>query len=312
MTQMSNSQARQIDPIATEVVRGFEHPDFVGGELFPTVNVSQRGGKIIQFNRDSFRLYQTIRSPGSATKRLTFGYSGLPFSLEDHSLEAVVPFETEQEAAVAGIDMAQGPLYECSNAMGLGLESQQAGIARTAASYQASNKIALTGVDRFDTTTCNIPAVIRAGREAVRAKIGKYPNICEIPAPVFEAMCDNSAARDQFKYTSPDSITPEMMARWLRIPKIVIGAAVYVDDSDVQQDVWGKDIVMAYVNVKPMEKRWAGSPSAFYTYNLRGYPMTETPYMERNIKSQVYPVTHARAPVGAGFDAAYLIQTVIS
>lgn len=312
MAQMTTAAARVVDPINSSVVRGFEHPEHVGEALFPIVHVKTRGGKVIQFNRDSFRLYRTIRAPGAATPRVQFGYASAPFSVEDHSLEAAVPVELDQEAASIGIDMSEGPLYELDNIMGLGLEKQRADIARTAASYAGSNKAALTGSDRFDTSTSNPPSVFRVAREAVRSKIGMYPNVALIPSPVFEAMCDHALARDQFKYTSADSVTPEMMARWLRIPKIVVGGSVFIDDADVQQDVWGKDIVLAYVNVRPMSKRWMGSPSAFYTYNLAGYPLAEMPYTDRNAKSEIYPVTHARTPVAAGLDAAYLIQAAVS
>lgn len=312
MSQMSPGTARQVDAVTTAVVRGFEHPEHVGHYLFPTVNVAARGGRIIQFNRDSFRLYNTARAPGGATKRVTFGYGGAPYALVDHSLEAVVPRETAEEAQQVGVDMSQGPLYETSAAMDLGLEKERADIARTAASYGASNKIALTGVDRFDTTTGKPAVQFRIGREAVRAKIGRYPNLAVIPAPAFEAMCDNGDVRDYFKYTSADSISADMMARYLRVPKVVVAEPVYVDDSDVQQDVWGKDIILAYVNVTPLARRWFGTPSAFYTYQLNGYPYVETPYEDRNSKSAIYPITNARQPVGAGFDAAYLMQTVIS
>ena len=81
--------------------------DMVGDVLFPVVPVDQRGGKIITFGKEDFRLYATGRAPGSNTRRVQFGHSGGPFALAQHSLEGVVPFEIMQDAnAVPGIDMA--------------------------------------------------------------------------------------------------------------------------------------------------------------------------------------------------------------
>ena len=69
MPQMTNAAARVIDPILTEVAQGYKNADMVGMALFPYVPVAQRGGKIITFGKEAFRLYNTGRTPGSGTCR---------------------------------------------------------------------------------------------------------------------------------------------------------------------------------------------------------------------------------------------------
>ena len=75
MPQMTPSQARVIDPILTTAAQGYQNAEFVGAALFPAVAVQQRGGKIVSFNKEDFRLYATGRTPGANTKRVSFGYS---------------------------------------------------------------------------------------------------------------------------------------------------------------------------------------------------------------------------------------------
>ena len=107
MTQLSPSQARVIDPILSTVAQGYKNAELIGSALFPYVPVGQRGGKIITFGKEDFMLYATGRSPGAATKRVQFGYSGSSYALESHSLEGLVPQELMQEAeAVPGINLA--------------------------------------------------------------------------------------------------------------------------------------------------------------------------------------------------------------
>jgi hypothetical protein len=109
MSQMTPSTARVIDPILSEIARGYSNGAMVGSALFPTVPVGQRGGKIVQFSKEAFRAYATGRSPGANTKRVQFGYSDATYSLEQHALEGVVPFELMEEAdAVPGIDLGRG------------------------------------------------------------------------------------------------------------------------------------------------------------------------------------------------------------
>ena len=313
MTQMTNAQARVVDPILSEVARGFKHNDMIAGVLFPRVNVGQRAGKIITFGREDFKLYQSKRAPGQNTKRISYGYAGSPYALQDDSLEGVLPTENMQEAtAVPGIDLGRITLMKVDRTMVLGYEYAAAQVARNAASYSAGNKTALTGTARWDTTTSTPITDVIAAKEAIRAKIGRYPNVMELSPKAFLYLAEHASIRDKIKYVSAESITVQMLAKIFDIDTVVVGKAVFLDDSNVQTDVWGSDVVFAYVDVSGLAD--AGSPSAFYGYNLTGMPAAEEPYYDRNTKSWIYPFTRVEAPVMAGStgDGAFLMQTVHS
>jgi hypothetical protein len=89
--QMTPGQARVVDPVLTTVAQGYKNSEFVGFALFPAVPVDLRGGQVIQFGKEAFRLYNTRRAPGGAVKRLQVGYSGEKYALESHSLAGQVP-----------------------------------------------------------------------------------------------------------------------------------------------------------------------------------------------------------------------------
>lgn len=310
MTQMTNAQARVIDPVLSNIARGFTHNEFVANVLFPRVDVGQRGGKIITFGREDFQIYQSARAPGQNTKRVSFGYSGANYSLVDYSLEGVAPIENMQEAnAVPGIDLGRLTLMKTDKLLALQYEVAAAAVARLAASYAAANKTALSGAARWDQTTATPRTDILGGREAVRAKIGKYPNVMLMGPKPRTYLAEHSTIRDQFKYVSAQSVTNDMIAKLFDIPYVVTGQAVYLDSTGTQTDVWGTDVILAYVDVSGL--RDMGSPSAFYGYNLNGYPAAEEPYYDRNSKSWIYPFTRVEAPVmaGANGDGAFLIQT---
>ena len=74
--------------------------------------------------------------------------------------------------------------------------------------------------------------------------------------------------------------------------------------------MWGKDIILAYVDVTPAAGR--GSPSFGYTYQLTGYPFVEEPYYGRNEKTWYYPYTDARMPVLVSGYAGYLIKNAVA
>lgn len=313
MPQLTPSQARVVDPILSTIARGFQNAEFVGDSLFPFVPVPQRGGKIISFRKEDFRLYVTGRTPGANTKRIQVGYDGSSFALESHSLEGVLPLELMQEAhAVPSIDLAQGTIRKTQNIIALRLEKAQADLATTAGNYGAGNKTTLAGTSQWsDFTGASDPLNdVEVAKEAIRAAIGKRPNTIVMGAKVFAKLRMHPKIIDRMKYTGRDVPTAEILAALWGVQTVKIGDAVYADDADAITDVWGKFVVVAFTEVASLAAM--GTPSYGYTYRLSGYPMVETPYLERNPKSWVYPVTDEVAPVIAGATAGYLISAAVA
>ena len=151
MPQQTTAQARVIDPILSGVARGYRsNASPVADVLFPNVSVGQRGGRVISFGPDDFKLYSTARAPGANTKRVQFGYAGVPFALVDYSLEGAVPIELMQEGqAVPNLNQGQIAIARVRNIQALEREKQCADLALTAATYAASNKVTLSGTDQW-------------------------------------------------------------------------------------------------------------------------------------------------------------------
>ncbi|MCE8004228.1 major capsid protein [Billgrantia ethanolica] len=306
---MNNRQVRVIDPILSNVAQGYAHPERVGFALFPRVPVRQRGGQIIEFGRDSFKRYKTRRAPGASTKRVQFGYEGKPFALVQDALEGQVPWEHMQDAnQVPGIDLGTEATNEVMDIMSLSLEIEQARIATDPNNFSANNKDTLSGTDQWTSSESDPAKQIREYREAVRSIIGLRPNVMEVSAHGFNALCEHPKILERFKYTSSDSITAEMLAKLFNLRRLVVGEAVYMEEgSDTMVDVWGNSATLAFVPEQISSRR---APSFGYTYALEGHPIVEEPYNDRNTKSWIYPVTYDRSPVLSGIESGFLIQDV--
>lgn len=314
MPQLSLSQARVIDPILTTIAQGYQNNDAVGMDLFPTVPVAQRGGKIIQFGKEDWALYTTVRTPGSPTKRVVFGYAGLPYALESHGLEALVPNELQEDAAVVpGIDLARMELNKVQKAISLRLEFLQAGLATNLANFAASNKNVLSGSGQWSDFTTGISDPIKdieVGKEAVRKQIGKRPDTLVIGASVMAMLKQHPKIIDRIKYTGRDVATTDLLASLFGVKKVLVGDMVYTDASGAVLDIWGKVAVLAYTAVGSLAQ--SGEPTFGYTYRLNGYPMVRQPYADENTNSWVYPVADEVQPVIAGASAGYLITGVVA
>lgn len=310
-TQITPGQARVVDPILTTAAQGYKNAQMVGMALFPRVPVSLRGGKIITFRKEDFMLYNTLRAPGSHTKRVQYGYDGSSYTLESHSLEGTAPIELIQEAQNGpGIDMGMMAVTKTQNIIALRLEYAQATLALTASNYPSSNKTTLSGTAQWSDPGSDPIGDVEAGKEAIRQQIGLRPNTLEISALVFSALKKHPSILDRIKYTGRDVPSLELLASLFGVQQVVLGDAVYVDGAGTMHDVWGKHAVLAYTAVGTLAAQ--GEPTYGYTYALNGYPIVEEPYYDRSAKSWVYPVTDEVQPVIAGNTAGYLIQNAVA
>lgn len=302
---MSLAQSRVVDPVLTTHARGYKHPERVGHRLFPSVDVGVTAGKVVEFNKDSFVLYNARRAAGAATKRIEFGYEGRPYALVQDSLEGKVPREFARDAAaVPGIDLGMRATNGVMSVLTLTLEYDQAQLATDSANYDADHKLTLSGTSQWSHASSDPVTNIEAARQAVRRSCGMYPNLMIAGPKPYQALKNNPQVVARFR--NSDVVTAQMLANLFEIDEVIEGRAVVADSAGAFQDVWGNFAILAYVPKSPsgMEE-----PSFGYTYTMKGNPFVEPAYWDGNQKSHIYGVTYERAPVLAGMAAGFLFST---
>jgi hypothetical protein len=318
MAQQTTSQARVIDPLMTTIARGYMSPQSpVADVLFPRVTVVQRAGKILSFGAEDFMLVNSKRAPGANTMRVQFGYASADFALVDYSLEGSVPRELLEEAqAVPNLNQGTMAIRKVQNMMELEREVEAATLATTAANYPAGNKITLSGNDQWNVVHADSDPFtdIETGKEAIRAKIGAYPNVLELGPKVLTALRSHPKVLDRLSTASdrPPATIQQLQALF-EVDRIVVGRAVQNTGSATVPtfaDVWGKHALLAYTT--PASAQEMGSPSFGYTYQLQGYPFVEPRYWDANSKTWYYPYTDSRKPYLVGTTAGYLITDAVS
>ncbi len=303
-------QNQVIDPILSRIALGYKHPDHVGSNLFPIVPVASTGGQVLEFGKESFLLYNTSRAPGAVAKRARFGYQGKPYAVENHALDAVVPREWLRDASVVPkVDLGARAVNLVLKSGSLILENQQAGIARNAANYDVNHKVALAGTSQWNDYANSSPLQdVKDARAAIRKSTGIYPNVMLISATVMEALEDHPAIVNKIKYTQRGIVTADILASLFKVKKVVVGEAIAFNDAGVDIDIWGKDVVLAYV---PQSATSMEEPSYGYTYQIQGHPMVEVPFWEQATRSWVYGMTNERVAVKTGIASGFLIQNAV-
>ncbi len=309
---MNTQQARIIDPVLSQTAQGYQHADRIGSVLFPYADINQRGGTVVRFGKESFRKTNARRAPGADTTTIQLGHAGEAFSLVQDALNAKVPREHLQDAdAVPGIDLGASAVRTVMNNMTLSLECEQAELATNPDTYGENNKIVMSAAEKWSNPESDPADKVDEAKDQVRARIGVEPNRMALSKPVFTALKNHPKIKEQFKYTSSDSITVAMLAAYFELETLAVGKSVILDSAEDDasfSDVWGKDAVLAYV---PTDSHGFEEPSYGYTYRLKGHPFVEAPYWDNSKKSWIYGVTYDRLPLLTGVEAGFLFKSAV-
>ncbi len=311
MSQQNLSQTRVVDPILSEHARGYRRAGNVGHLLFPIAPVNSYGGKVIEFGKEAFRLYNARRAPGARFKRLEFGYEGKPYAIVPGGLEAVVPKERMKEAEqVPSLNLATRSVNLVLAAMQLEHEYDCAQLARNAANYDNDHKVTLLPANSWGSDDSDPNRDVNTGMEAIGDTIGVEGNTVLLSRHAFNKLKFNPKIIERIKYTGRDAVTTDLLKALWNVDNVVVGGAkVATGQADTLGDVWGNDVVVAYV------AQGAGDgmgnqeePSFGYTYAIDGMPSVEEPYFEKATNSFIYQVVNDATPVLAGMTGGYLIQ----
>ncbi|MFA7238701.1 MAG: hypothetical protein WC091_01205 [Sulfuricellaceae bacterium] len=303
------------NPILTGLLLGLGQGAFVAEKLFPRLPQALRGMTLVKMSNEMMKKYNLRRAPGGATKRINIQFNGEVFTVDQHSVDIPMPRELLQEADESRrlnvgsyIDVGRMAMSTATQVLALGYEIEAATLAIDSNTYASGHVVALSGGTKWSAPTGTPVTDIRAAAEVIRKKTGKRPNLLTLSADAFFAITTNAEVKGYLPSTNTGPASLEQLKTILNVAEIVIGDAVWMNDSNVGQDVWGNNAILAYV------PKIGGSgsdislaePGFGFTSVLDGNPFAETPYFDNELKSWVYGATYERRVNIAYNDAAFL------
>jgi hypothetical protein len=300
-------ELRVVDPVLTNIARGYTNSAYVGTVLAPVVPVKKEAGKIPQFGKEAFKLYNTERAIRAKSNRLSpEGRTTIDFVLTEHDIEYPIDYREAEE------DIFNLQVYATQTTIDiilLRLEREIADKAQNLNTYPANNKITLSGTSKFTNPDSDPIGVIEAGKDAIRNSIGKKPNVMVMGPATYRALKNHAKIIDRIKYSMKGVVTTDILAQIFDIPTVVVGEAIYATDNGQFSDVWQDNIVLAYVAPAPAEgvTRTPYEPSFAYTLRKEGKPETDR-YDEVGGKLHIVRTTDLLTVKIVGADAGYLIN----
>jgi len=303
-------ELRMIDPVLTTIAQGYSNAGMVANFLFPKVKVKKLKGKIPFFGKEAFVIRNTERAIRSVSNRIPpSDISFIEFETIERDVEVAVDY-LEEEEALSYQRYEQRLTKELMDILLLGKEKEAADLAQDTSNYSASLKKIITSSDAWDDytlTTVDPIEDIKDGMNAVRQKIGIYPNTMIIGNSSYQALLNHPKVIEKIQYSGLSKITKNIIVELTEIPNIHIGLSVYSDDGVAFTDVWGDNVILAYVDKSDKSRRSEYNPSFGYTLQREGKPEVDT-YKENGGKIKVIRNTDNYCVKITSSDAAFLIS----
>jgi len=295
---------RVVDPVLTNLATGYTNAQFVGDQLMPFVMVEREGGKIPLFGKEHFKVYTTERALRAKSNRVSPEDIGsVDVALDEHDLEYPIDYREDAESAYPLQARATNTVVE---GIRLRHEKMVADMVQNPASFPTGNKLALSGGSCFDVGTSDPEGVVSDAKAAIRAKVVKEPNTMVIGYDSWRLLKKHPQLKAILSDTRPRLVQIADLREIFEIENIVVGRAVMASDAGVTSDIWGDNIVLAYVPGAGGGQRSPYEPSFGYTLRKRGNPVVDT--RTEDGKIELIRNTDIFRPFLLGAEAGYLIS----
>lgn len=303
------------NPILTSLLLGMGQGTYVAEKLMPRLPQALSSVTLAQLGDERLRRYNLRRAPGAPTKRVNIKYEGKVYAVDQYSVEVPLPRELLREADESRklnvgnyLDISRIAMATANDVLGLDYEIEVATLATTAGNYAAGHVLALAAGTKWSASTGTPVTDIRTAADVIRKKIGKRPNKLTLSADALVAISMNAEVKGYLPDSNLGPATLEQLKTILNVAEVVVGDAVWIDETDTGRDVWGNNAVLAYVptiggNGADIS---LAEPGFGFTNVIEGHPFSETPYYDNGSKSWVYGATYERRPNVAYNTAGFL------
>ncbi len=307
MTNTRLDSLRMVDPVLTTIAQGYSNAAFVADKLFPTVNVSKMKGKIPVFSKNAFVMRDTERALRAASNRIPpEEIEMMEFETFERDVEIALDYLEEEESSDF-FRYEQRSTKELLDILLAGREKATADLVQNPDNFDDDMKIVVSSESESiyaPTGTTNPEDWIFAGRDAIRKRIGKYPNLMLIGDIALRKILNHNSITGKIRYTNHVAANAEILKNIINIDNIIVGTAVYSPDGTVMEDIWKDNIVLAYVEQSTHRSEY--NPSYGYTFQRKGLPEVDT-YYENGGKVKVVRATDNSSVQITGKDAGFLI-----
>lgn len=303
-----------IDTPLSNLSVAFTNDDLIANMILPVVPVAHQSDKYFIFNKgDGFRIPDTRRSRKTVPQKTEFSVSSDSYFADNFALGEDIPWE-DLANQDQGIDLDRTTTEDLNHKIRLDLENRVASLLTSTSNVGSS--ATLSGGDQWSDFANSSPIDdITEGKNSIHSTTGKEANLMVISRNVFETVKNHPDLVDRIKHTQLGITTEQLMAQVFGVKRILIGKAIKntgeEGQSDSFSDVWGNDVLLAYVADR------AGLRQASLGYMFRwtnprlGTPFAVTRRREEARRVDVLELDYFQDEKITSSELGYLIKSAV-
>ncbi len=262
-----------VDKILTNFSVAWKNELFIAEQIFPPVIVEKESDKYFVYGQEAFKLVKAKRADGAPAVEVDWSVSTDSYSTDVRALSKLV---TERMRANADIplNMDRDTTEFLTEKLAVDQEDEAASIAFSTAFI--TNYATLVGTAQWNNYDTSDPfSDIELGKESIRTKAGKEPNLIAVGGAVFAKLRQHPDILDRLGHHRNRFATSADLAQLFEVENFLVGRALKDTAAEgvaaVKAYIWGKHSLIAYVAPKPALK----TLTLGITFRVRGYRKTK-------------------------------------
>lgn len=289
----------------------FKNDRLIASQLSTTVPVLHESDTYYVYSRDSLILPITARGNGAQANEATWNVSTSSYVLTEHSLKSLVT-DRDRDNADTPIKLDIDTTEYLTEKILMRREVALQILVQTTTTW--ANNTSLTTTLAWNTSSTNIITQLDSAASMIAQSSGKLPNCVAMNDQVYRVAKENTSTVDRVKYTSADSIGPEVLARLFTVDRVLVAGGIINNAEentgvDTMAFIWADHVFMGYVESAPGLKK----ASALYTLEGRsfGTPYRVKKYREEGRDGDWIEVQSMYQHIAPATACGYLIKDVI-
>lgn len=278
------TQDVHIDTPLSNLVIGFEPDDIIVDQIFPEVQVMKQSDLYWTWGKgDFFRIPDsTLRAEKTKGKRVEFNVSSETYFAKNFALRTEQSFESMANAAKI-LKTREKDVRALKNLIMLDWENRVASVISSGSNMGSFTT--LSGTAQWSDLANSDPINdVLVGKESIRSTTGKSANLIIIPEAVRVKLVQHPDIIDRVKYTGtndiPGQVTSKALAALFEVDRVLFPKSIKntgeINQSDVFGDVWGDNVILAYVTNGPDPD--GRDPSLGYTFRWNSPELQFLPF----------------------------------
>ena len=216
-----------VDRPLSNISIAYRAEGLIADELFRSVPVKKESDQYYVFDKaQSLKFVRTLRADGADANQDNLLLSTASYRIQYYALKDVIT-DRQRENADEGLNLEIALTEDLSGKLALEKEVEAASMLFTNGNWDNESSLAAAGAWSANTTVSNPILVADSAAAAVLANSAKPVNTCVMDNRTYLACKEHVSVVDRVKYTSQDSVTPQLLARLFGVQGLHVAKGQY-------------------------------------------------------------------------------------